>query len=203
MNQVPRRRSQIYLLILLFFGPLLAAALLYFVFPQWQPQGRTNYGQLISPARPLPGLTLQGVDGAPAGGKALRGRWTYIVVGGADCAKPCQDQLFQYRQIRTLLNDKRDRVRRVYLAPDAAQLPVLQQQLAELHPDLQIYALSDASGATLRSFLQAPDTAAGQPQAVYLVDPLGNWLMVYPPDADSKGILSDIKKLLSASQIDG
>jgi cytochrome oxidase Cu insertion factor (SCO1/SenC/PrrC family) len=203
MNQVPKHRSQLYLLIVLFFGPLLAAALLYFVFPQWQPQGRTNYGQLISPARPLPDVALVGADGAAAGREALRGRWTYVSLGAAECDKACEDQMYRYRQVRTLLNDKKSRVRRVYLAPDAAQLPALQQQLAELHPDLKLYAFASGGAALLQGFLSAPGTAAGDPRAVYLIDPLGNWLMVYPPDADAKGILSDIKKLLSASQIDG
>src|SRR3546814_10190825 len=63
MNQPPVRRTQVYLLMLLFFGPLLGAGLLYFVFPQWQPQSRTNYGELINPARPAPDdLRLQTAD---------------------------------------------------------------------------------------------------------------------------------------------
>ncbi|NKF22213.1 SCO family protein [Solimonas marina] len=203
MNQVPRRRTQFYLLVLLFFGPLAAAVLLYFVFPQWQPQGRTNYGELITPARPLPTLALVDADGGAHGDEALRGRWTWLFVGGGACDPGCAEQLYQYRQIRTLLNDKRRRVRRVYIAPDAAALPALRQQLATLHPDLQLYAPADAAAATtLHDALRAPGTAAGSPGVVYLIDPLGNWLMVYRPDADSKGVLADIKKLLSISQID-
>ncbi len=201
MNQVPRRRSQLYLLVVLFFGPLAAAIVLYFVVPEWQPQGRTNYGQLINPARPAPDVRLIGIDGKAAGGEVLRGRWTYLYLGDARCAQGCTDTLYQFRQIRTLLNDKRSRVRRVYLAPDVALLPALQQQLGATHPDLELYA-PDREDQGLRDFLQAPGTSAGAAQAVYLLDPLGNWLMVYPPDSDSKGVLRDIKKLLSASQID-
>lgn len=200
MNRFPRRRTQLYLLVLLFFGPLAAAGLLYFVFPQWQPQGRTNYGELVDPARPLPPLELLDADGRRVGGEALRGRWTYVYLGADTCDDDCQSTLYQYRQIRTLLNDKRARVRRVYVAPHAAALPALQAALAALHPDLQLYALGDAA---LPRFLHAEGTAAGQAGAMYLFDPHGNWLMVYPPRADSKGVLGDIRKLLAASQIDG
>lgn len=198
MNQVPRGRGQLLLLAALFFGPLLAAVLLYFAFPQWQPQGRTNYGELLRPARPLPAVELRDVDGRPAGPDALRGRWTWLYLGAGTCDAACGEKLYQFRQIRTLLNEKRERVQRVYLAPDAAALPALQEQLARLHPDLRIYAEAAAT-QPLRRFIAAQ--AAPDPRAVYLVDPLGNWLMIYPGTAESKGVLQDIKKLLSVSQI--
>ncbi|HEY9546883.1 MAG TPA: hypothetical protein VIR56_12805 [Solimonas sp.] len=203
MNQPPVRRTQVYLLMLLFFGPLLGAGLLYFVFPQWQPQSRTNYGELINPARPAPDdLRLQTADGKQVGVEALRQRWTYLYVGGESCEQACQDKLYQSRQIRIRLNDKRSRVQRVYLAPDAAALPALKQQLQAIHPDLLIYApVTPESG--LKAFLHAAGTAAGTAQAIYLFDPHANWLMVYPADADSAGILADTKKLLAISQIDG
>lgn len=203
MNQAPVRRTQVYLLTFLFFGPLLAAGLLYFVFPQWLPQARTNYGELINPARPAPNaLLLQSVDGGQVGIEALRQRWTYLYVGAETCDQVCQDKLYQFRQIRTRLNDKRSRVQRIYLAPSAAALPALKQQLDAIHPDLQFYAPA-APGAGLATFLHAPGTAAGTAQAMYLFDPHANWLMVYPADADSAGILRDTKKLLANSQIDG
>src|SRR3546814_17529811 len=72
MNQPPVRRTQVYLLMLLFFGPLLGAVLLYFVFPQWQPQSRTNYGELINPARPAPDdLRLQRAEAKPGDRKSV------------------------------------------------------------------------------------------------------------------------------------
>ena len=38
-------------------------------------------------------------------------------------------------------------------------------------------------------------------QTLYLIDPLGNWMMVYPGPSEYKGILKDIKRLLRVSQI--
>ncbi|WP_020650595.1 SCO family protein [Solimonas variicoloris] len=198
MNQVPRGRGQLLLLAALFFGPLVAAVLLYFVFPQFQPQGRTNYGELIDPARPLPALALVDADGKALDREALRGRWTYLYLGGERCDAVCANKLFQFRQIRTLLNEKRMRVQRVYLAPDAAALPALREQLGATHPDLQLYA--ESAAPVLRAFLQAGGPAR-DPQSVYLIDPLGNWLMVYPAEVDYRKVLDDIKKLLRISQI--
>src|SRR3546814_13579534 len=104
---------------LLFFGPLLGAGLLYFVFPQWQPQSRTNYGELINPARPAPDdLRLQAADGKQVGAEALRQRWTSLYVGGESCEQGCQDKFYDSRQIRIQLHDKLSRGQRDYRDTD-------------------------------------------------------------------------------------
>lgn len=190
-----RGRQQFLLLAALFFAPLLLALLFYFVLPQLQPQGRTNYGQLVNPAQPAPDFRLVDAAGQPQDRAVLLGRWSYVYLAGPDCDTLCQQKLYQIRQIRALLNEKRQRVQRIYLAPDLAALQRAQQQLAPTHPDLRFYALSGA-GADPAAFFKAAD-----PQALYLTDPLANWLMVYPADANSPGILKDIKKLLRLSQI--
>ncbi|SEP91428.1 hypothetical protein SAMN04488038_102190 [Solimonas aquatica] len=200
MNQVPRGRAQLLLLALLFFGPMLAASLLYFVFPQWQPQGRVNYGELIHPARPLPALQLLDAQGRVLDTQqAFGGRWTWLYLGAAQCERACLDKLYQIRQVRALLNEKRQRAQRVYLAPDAGSLAALRERLAAEHPDLKLYA--EQGAAQLPAFLAQDAGKAAGAQTLYLIDPHGNWLMVYPDAADSTGLLKDIKKLLSLSQI--
>jgi cytochrome oxidase Cu insertion factor (SCO1/SenC/PrrC family) len=195
MTQMQSRgRLQFLLLAALFFAPLLAAVLFYFVFPDWQPDAHTNYGELVVPARPLPDAPLRDADGATVPVEQMRGRWSYVYVGGTTCGAACADKLHQIRQIRTLLNEKRLRVQRVYLAPDVGALGAAAAQLSADHPDLKFYA--DTETSTYGQFFGGSDTGA-----LYLVDPLGNWLMIYAADADSKGILKDIKKLLRVSQI--
>lgn len=187
-----RGRIQFLLLALLFVAPLLSASVIYFFAPDWRPQGRTNYGELLMPARPLPPLELRDINGEPLGPGALRGKWSYVYLGAADCDESCAARLYQIRQIRLLLNEKRLRVQRVYLAPDAAAAARARERLGDEHADLE-YQLAPAEA---REFFNLPD-----PQALYLLDPLGNWLMWYPAGSDSKGMLKDIKKLLRVSQI--
>lgn len=194
-----RGRQQFLLLAVLFFAPLFAAITLYFVAPQWQPEGRTNYGTLIAPARPLPALTLLDAQGASVDVDVLRGRWSYVYVGARDCDQACAEKLYQIRQIRTLLNEKRLRVQRVYWAPDLASLQSAQAQLGAEHPDLQF--LTEAGGGDALARLFAEGAPQADPQALYLLDPLGNWLMLYPAASESRGILKDIKRLLRVSQI--
>jgi hypothetical protein len=40
-----------------------------------------------------------------------------------------------------------------------------------------------------------------QAERVYYVDPLGNLMMYYTPDADPTGMLKDLARLLKASRI--
>ncbi|MFA5941310.1 MAG: SCO family protein [Sinimarinibacterium sp.] len=195
MNDVRARgRQQLLLLAALFFAPLLAAVVLYFFFPGFVPEGHTNYGELVDPARPIPQASLRDDAGADAGAGALRGKWSFVYVGNGACDAACAAKLHQIRQVRTLLNEKRLRVQRVYIAADPAELASVRAQLQAEHADLHYFA--DTPDAAYRRFFGAQD-----PQALYLVDPLGNWLMVYPAAAGPKGILGDIKKLLRISQI--
>jgi cytochrome oxidase Cu insertion factor (SCO1/SenC/PrrC family) len=196
MSETPSRRGrrQFLLLAVLFFAPVVAAYLYYFAFPDWQPAAKTHHGVLVDPARPLPALQLRDAAGQPLDEGALKGKWTLLYLGGTECGASCAEKNFQMRQIRILLNQNRDRARRVYAAPDAAGLAAARQSLdAALHTDL---VFLDAGRSGLREFL-GPAAA----DAVYLIDPLGNWLMTYPPESDYKGILKDLKKLLRISQI--
>ena len=96
--------------------------------------------------------------------------------------------------MRTLLNEKRPRVQRVYVAPDVQALAAARELLQAENPDLVFLAPADA--AAFRAIFEPSD-----PDALYLLDPHGNWLMTYPGTADPKGVLGDIKKLLRNSQI--
>lgn len=191
-----RGRAQFVLLGILFGAPLLAAMLLYFLFPGSRPQTTTNYGELIVPARPLPELELIETDGDTAGAEVLKRRWTLLVRAGSDCDRACLDALVLTRQTRLALNEKRSRVQRVLLLDDADALASIGKNLLVEHPDLQV--LAAGNGAAARFF-------DGSQAIVHVLDPLGNWLMRYPPGRaaqdDFKGLQKDIKRLLRVSQI--
>lgn len=52
---------------------------------------------------------------------------------------------------------------------------------------------------TLLRLSPADDPAAKD--RVYLIDPLGNIMMVYAPDSRPKGMLEDLKRLLGLSHV--
>jgi hypothetical protein len=195
-------RRQFLLLLAIFAMPVLAAYFVYFLVPGLRPTGTTNYGELVRPqARPLPGFSLVDTDGKPAAAGLFKGKWSMLYLAPADCAEACRQRVYHSRQIRTALDQDARRLQRVYLAPDAAALAAAKAAFATEHPDLLLLADTGAPGSRAADFFK--DAPA---DALLMVDPLGNWFMVYPPKpdqvADFKGVLKDLKKLLRQSQVD-
>ena len=194
MREQTKSRIKLLALAVIFFGPFIAAALFYFGPKDWIPETRTAHGRLITPARPLPALGFSNAAGEP---QVLQGRWTLLHLGGAACAEVCRQQLWETRQLRTLLHRRRDRVQRAYLASDAAQAQVLAGELAEEHPRLGVLSLPRGERQRFMVWLgEMPETAP-----ILLIDPLGNLLMVYGEPLPRKGMLGDIKRLLKLSSI--
>lgn len=179
----------------LFLLPFLAAYVAYRVLGL-VPSGHINYGRLIDPARPLPALNLLDVQGAAVPAAGLRGKWSLVYLGAAQCGDACQTRLLLFRQIRLALGKDLQRAQRVYIAPNLASANALHTQLAPLHPDLRIFADAGAPGARAADFFQGGDA-----DAIYAVDPHGNWFMVYSGDLDPKGVYGDLHKLMQLSTI--
>ena len=200
MNTHPdsRRRARLGLIGLaaLFFVPLALSFYLYYG-TSWRPEGGAQHGELIDPARPLPAASLQQADGTTTGADFLRGRWHLVYIGDGGCTATCRDALVKSRQVRLALDKDIGRVGRVFLYEGPAPDPVL---LSADHPDLAAASLSGESAAGLRAaFAPGPGPAAAD--CLYIVDPLGNLMMRYPPDATPRAILTDLERLLRLSHI--
>jgi cytochrome oxidase Cu insertion factor (SCO1/SenC/PrrC family) len=203
------QRRTLIVLALLFFAPLALAFYLYYGLA-WRPGGRVNHGDLIEPPRPLPELALpvEGAGGARAGQGAtvtrpdfLKGKWTLLYVGPGGCAARCQTELYNTRQVRTALGRDMSRVQRVFIADGSCCDGVLLAQ----HADLIVVQATPAAAALLDELRGAGGGGAqgSDPRAdrVYLIDPLGNLMMSYAPDAPAKGMLQDLKRLLNLSSV--
>ena len=196
---VRRGRRQLLALAALFFVPLAVAFWMYYGPEGWRPSGDASKGDLIDPARPLAAIALPTMDGGTTGPAFLTGKWTMLYVGDGLCDERCRKALYLMRQSRIALNKDMDRVQRVLLVTDRCCDRAF---LAAEHPDLVVVRVEDAASAALLGpfpvYGGVPLAAAGR---IYLVDPLGNLLMSYAPDAPDKALLTDVKKLLRLSHI--
>jgi cytochrome oxidase Cu insertion factor (SCO1/SenC/PrrC family) len=190
-----RSRKQVYILIGVFFAPLLLAFVLYYGLGV-RPSGSTNKGDLIHPAVPLPEVTLPGVDqNLPA--NILRGKWTLVFIGDGACDNRCREALTLMRQTRLALNDDMTRVQRLFLVTaNCCDSNYLDQE----QRGLLLGRIDNPQGKTLLETFPDGAQAAGAGR-IYLVDPLGNLMMKYEPDAPQKALLDDLKKLLKLSHI--
>lgn len=199
---VRRQRQALIGLALLFFAPL-GLAFFFYYGVGWRPGSHVNHGQLIEPPRPLPSIALPRValDGSADTVTApdfLTLKWTLLYFGPGACAERCKTDLYNTRQVRYALNRDMDRVQRVFVAQGpCCDLDFLRRQ----HPDL-ITVRATLQAAPILALLRlspADDPAAAG--RVYLIDPLGNVMMVYAPGSRPKGMLEDLKRLLGLSQV--
>lgn len=191
-------RRQLWLVVALFFVPLGIAFLMYYGNVGWRPQGSTNKGELIDPARPLPEVALAMPSGSRTAPDFLKGKWSMVYVGSGACDEGCRKALTDIRQVRLALNQNSSRVQRVFLYSgpccDQAYFPTEQAGLITASVD-------DAAGKSVLAVFPANGVDALDAGRLYLVDPLGNLMMSYERDAPVKGLLDDLKKLLNLSHI--
>ena len=129
----------------------------------------------------------------------LRGKWTLVYIGDAQCDEVCLQNFYKMRQVRLAQNENVRRVQRLFLLT-GKEIPEALSTILEKYPGMEVALLSpDQAGATVPLF-EVDGLAAPGSERVYLVDPLGYLMMYYAPDAEPKGMLNDLKKLLKYSR---
>jgi len=179
-----RTRRRLLLLAGIALAPVVLSYFAYYFTPR---DARVNYGTLLAtrPIEPISG-TLS------AGGRVslaeLRGRWVILYAGSGQCTGPCVDALYASRQARTIQNAERERIRRIYLVVDD-EMP--STAIVSEHPDLTIARVPRNAVSALPEGLDR----------IYLIDPLGNYVLAWPSKPDIKAMAKDIGRLLRASSI--
>ena len=200
--KISRHRRLLIGLALMFFAPLGLSFYMYYGHGTWRPGGRVNAGDLVEPPRPLPALSLplaatrDGAEPRVTDPQFLKGKWTFLYVQHGRCGDECLRHLYDTRQVRIALDREMARVQRVFIGDaDCCDMT----QLKAAHPDL-IAIRASADDESLLALLPMMG-AAHDSQRIYLIDPLGNLMMSYAPDARPKGMLEDMKRLLRLSSI--
>lgn len=173
-------------------APVVASYFTYYVV---RPEGRSVYGELIDPQRPLPNIEGTQPDGKTVRLPSLKGQWLLLTVADAACDALCEQQLYLQRQLRESLGREKDRLDRVWLVSDAQPLP---ERLAN---GLRGATVLRLPAAEIAKWLPA---SAGHAPAehLFVVDPLGNLMMRFPARMDAAGASRgkrDLDRLLRAS----
>ena len=166
----------------------------------WRPEGTTNRGVLVHPARPLTLPADMLVADVPANDYIL-GKWTLLYIGDADCDDVCSGNLYKMRQVRIAQNENMKRVQTLYMVLGDGLQDALGEMLASEYSNTDV-ALAPAELAEQFSaeFLIG-GVSMDAAERIYFIDPLGNLMMYYQADANPSGMLKDLKKLLKYSKI--
>jgi cytochrome oxidase Cu insertion factor (SCO1/SenC/PrrC family) len=173
-----RARAKLGLLALFFAAPVALAWLVWWL--DWAPGAASNYGELITPARPLTGAPLE----------ALRGKWVLVTFDAAGCDAYCERKLYFMRQVRRAQGANQGRVERLWLLTGGDR------------PGARLLAAIEGTHVERAGGLAARFPAAGAvSDHIYVVDPLGNLMMRYPREPDPSRMLRDLERLLRLSAI--
>lgn len=193
-----RGRKTLLLLAALFFGPLVGAWIYFFVADPETFQAEVNKGQLIEPPRPVsvdPSIDLNSF----ADEDIVRRTWTMVFVAPGDCDTNCKETLFKMRQIRLSLGRRMERVQGLLLT-SSLPTPAFSQTIIEQHSGLTVLPTTDApriDAALIELFGDDVDSL----NQFYIIDPLGNLMMMYQQDADPSDVMHDLKHLLKVSRV--
>lgn len=189
MTETRRSSAHLQLLFiaLIFFGPLIVAAWLYYS-GYFNAPARSNHGVLLEPI-----INLR--DDLP--GSALlaehEGQWLLVYTEEGPCGGACRDALYTLRQSRLMLGKERDRLQRAFLHGPTPPDKVF---IADEHAGL-VTTRDTSLGGLLTS--RKPTEIPGG--GFYLIDPLGNLVMYFPPDMNPSEMVDDLKHLLRLSRI--
>jgi hypothetical protein len=174
-------------------APVIASYFTYYVI---RPGDRTNYSSLILPTRAMPAdLAMRTLDNVAVTPESLRDQWLLLTVGPSACDAACEKHLLLQRQLPEMLGRDYDRIDRLWLItddgvprPELLQAARARSTLTVLRVDPEALArwLSPAAGHALADHL-------------YVVDPMGEWMMRAPADPDPSRVKRDLGKLLRAS----
>jgi hypothetical protein len=169
-RRTARGRLRMIAVLLVCAAPVIASYLTYYVI---RPEGRRSHGELIEPQRPLPPVTAMSLEGKPVALPSLKGQWLLVSVAGGACDAACEQHLYIQRQLREGLGKDKDRVDWVWLVPDSQ--PVRET----LRPALSQATVLRVDAQQLAQWL-APAPGRQLSEHLYLVDPMGNWMMRFP-----------------------
>jgi hypothetical protein len=181
-------RLQLLLIAAVFAVPLALAAWMYYFDDSLVPESGSNKGALLLPIvsldDQLPQSQIHSI--APK-------QWLLLYANDYDCGGDCEQALQRLRQSRLMLGKDMPRVTRVFLHGDSVPDTVL---LNEQHAGL--ISMIDKDLTVLLEEKRPTELPAG---GCYLIDPLGNLVMYFPPNLDPKEMVGDIKHLLKLSHI--
>lgn len=173
-------------------SPVIASYFTYYVL---RPEGRSVYGELIQPQKDMPAISVNNEQGQAVPLHALKGQWLLVHVSSGACDERCQQNLYFQRQLREILGRDKDRLDRVWLVTDAA--PIAQELQAALQGAQVLRMDPEAVGRWI-----SPGAGHALQDHLYVVDPMGNFMMRFPAQMDVAGASKakkDLSRLLKAS----
>lgn len=191
LEQQRRGRLMLLCMLIFFVTPIIAVIAMYKM--DWRPKGE-SIGQLVVPAKLLAmDYAFMSSDGSVVQRDLWKDKWSMVYIAG-NCQAACKEKLHNIRQLHVSLYKEIPRMQRV-LITTSQEVKQLQQDYPDMlilnQPGSEITALSDQFNVNNESSMTA--------DRIYLVDPLGHFMMSYATATDPALIRKDITRLMRYS----
>lgn len=186
-----RGRLMLISMLIFFITPIVAVIAMYKL--DWRPQG-TSAGELVSPARLLnmqQALLLS--DGRLISSNTWKDKWSMVYVAD-ECAEKCRAKLHIMRQLHVSLYKEFPRMQRVLITTTQDV-----GSLKGLYPELMIVNQPVTEIAGFSDQFKVNEEPAAATDRIYLVDPLGHFMMSFAAETAPALIRKDITRLMKYS----
>ena len=194
-----RNKAMLLLIFLAFSAPVIISWLI-LSFTGISEKTGGNHGQLVDPPRPMPDMFLKDPLN-PQLENALHGKWSLVYLHEGKCLEVCVGNLYKMRQVRLATGKHAPRMQRVLVQFGPEEEPLNTGQLEPFAGQLLLQADQTEGFPGREIFRLQEGEATMEKRRIYLVDPLGNLMLFYPEDAEPKGMIKDLKRLLRYSRI--
>lgn len=157
-----------------------------------------NNGTIISPMVKLPEYSLTLLDGNQISSDSLSKHWLIFTIS-KKCEEECKRTLLIIRQARKAMAVDRDVIKPILLLQNADALSELDINLEKEFSTLAIATANSSNASGLFEIFGA--SVPEIENAIFMVDPFGNFMMTYPANTEQLGLLDDMKRLLKVNPV--
>ena len=199
METARRSLTPFWILLAITALPFLAAWIVYFNPSLLGDRSTSNHGTLVTPPQPIPPMQLDTLDAAGFDTAGLAGNWTLLTVADSNCDRDCETNLYHLRQIRLAMGEERQRILRLLVLNDAEATDALRERIAPFEGTVIVTGPAPARDRLLEILNEG--SGSGTTNRVFLIDPLGNLMMAYPPVPPANDVLKDLERVLEVVQL--
>ena len=191
-EEMQRKGRKVFLLMLTFFVvPIIVVIIMYQL--NWKPQGASR-GELVKPAHLLTTPeNLSTEKGEKLAADFWKDKWSVVYIAN-ECTQICMQKLSDMRQLHVSLYKDIERTKRVLITHTKDT-----SEIKSKFPDLVVVNQSASGVATLSQEFSVNQEDALTSGRLYIVDPLGHFMMSYQKDVPLADVRKDITRLLRYS----
>lgn len=198
MEQNKKNKLIIIIVTLAFFSPLIVSWWVLNYTSYVDEGDKSNYGDLILPPVEIGDLDLV-IISDPNTEHKLKGKWNLVYVSET-CDQQCIESLYRMRQIHIAMDKYSLRIQRVLFITSGKEQEF--NVLLKDFPRQRVIVNNNIVSAELLDKFRLDNSVdPSSANKIYIIDPMGNLMMHYPPDINPRSIMKDLKKLLKASRI--